>query len=87
MKAMVLHERGGTLRHEEAPKPQVGFGEALVRVRACGAGLTVVHILQGRLGSMSFPRIIAFRGRKAPSLDFQNFQTFQKRLRVIATLR
>jgi D-arabinose 1-dehydrogenase-like Zn-dependent alcohol dehydrogenase len=55
MKAMVLHERGGALRFEEVPRPQVGPGEALVRVRACGAGLTVVHIKQGRIGNVAFP--------------------------------
>lgn len=27
---MVLHERGGALRFEEVPRPQVGPGEALV---------------------------------------------------------
>lgn len=58
MKAMVLHEWGGALRLEEVPRPQVGPGEALVRMRACGAGLTVVHIKQGRLGSAALPRII-----------------------------
>src|SRR5438876_6709310 len=58
MKAMVLHEKGGTLGHEEVPQPQTGPGEELVRVRACGAGLTVVHIKQGRLGNMVLPRII-----------------------------
>jgi D-arabinose 1-dehydrogenase-like Zn-dependent alcohol dehydrogenase len=49
MKAMVLHERDGALRYEEVPRPQVGSGEALMRVRACGAGLTVVHIKQGQV--------------------------------------
>jgi D-arabinose 1-dehydrogenase-like Zn-dependent alcohol dehydrogenase len=49
MKAMVLYERGGALKLEEVPRPQVGPGEALVRVRTCGAGLTVVHIKQGQV--------------------------------------
>jgi propanol-preferring alcohol dehydrogenase len=58
MKAMVLHARGGALTLEEVALPRVGLGEALVRVQACGAGLTVVHIQQGRLGKMTLPRII-----------------------------
>lgn len=37
MKAVRFHQHGGpeVLRYEEAPEPQVGPGEALVRVRAC----------------------------------------------------
>lgn len=37
MKAVRFHEHGGpeVLRHEDVPEPEVGPGEALVRVRAC----------------------------------------------------
>lgn len=49
MKALVLHEYGGPLRVEEVPRPEPGPGEVLVRVGACGLGLTVAHILEGRL--------------------------------------
>ncbi len=57
MRAMVLHEPGGPLRPETVPIPRVGPGEALVRVRATGVGLTVVIMtaVPGRV--TSFPRI------------------------------
>src|SRR5687767_12453777 len=37
MKAVRFHEHGGAevLRYEEAPDPEIGPGEVLVRVRAC----------------------------------------------------
>ena len=41
MKALVLHEWGGPLKLEEVPVPKVGPGEALIKVRACGIGLTL----------------------------------------------
>ncbi len=48
MKALLLKEPGGSLHLEETPIPQPGSGEALVRVRACGLGLTLVWNRQGR---------------------------------------
>ncbi len=48
MKAMVLKEQGGPLSLEDVPVPQPGNGEVLVRVRACGLGLTLVWNLKGR---------------------------------------
>jgi NADPH:quinone reductase-like Zn-dependent oxidoreductase len=38
MKAVRFHEHGGVdvLRYEDAPEPELGPGEVLVRVRACG---------------------------------------------------
>ena len=48
MKAMVLKEQGGPLHLEDVPVPQPGNGEVLVRVRACGLGLTLVWNLRGR---------------------------------------
>lgn len=57
MKALVLHEFGGRFQLEEVPIPRVGPGEALVKVRACGIGLTVDWIRQGVLGG-SVPRIM-----------------------------
>jgi D-arabinose 1-dehydrogenase-like Zn-dependent alcohol dehydrogenase len=38
---MALHELGGSLKLEDVPIPEVGPGEALARVDACGVGYTV----------------------------------------------
>ncbi|MFL5665953.1 MAG: alcohol dehydrogenase catalytic domain-containing protein, partial [Ktedonobacteraceae bacterium] len=57
MHAMVLEEFGGHLKAETRPVPEPGPGEVLVRVVACGAGLTLESIRQGHLGG-STPRII-----------------------------
>lgn len=57
MRAMVLDTFGGTLRVETRPVPEPGPGEALVRVVACGAGLTLESIRLGHLGG-STPRIM-----------------------------
>ena len=63
MKALVLKEPGGPLHPEEVPIPQPGVGEVLVRVRACGLGLTLVWNRKGRGSGQGalrdkFPRII-----------------------------
>ena len=51
MKCMVLHDWvktwGNNLKLEERSTPEPGPGEALVRVRACGVGLTVSNFLIG----------------------------------------
>ncbi|MBA2391427.1 MAG: alcohol dehydrogenase catalytic domain-containing protein [Ktedonobacteraceae bacterium] len=57
MRAMVLEAFGGTLRLETRPVPEPGPGEVLVRVVACGAGLTLESIRLGHLGG-STPRIL-----------------------------
>ena len=46
MKAMVLHGMGEPMQFEEMPMPTVGPNEVLVRVRACGVGLTVVKAIR-----------------------------------------
>jgi alcohol dehydrogenase, propanol-preferring len=59
MKAMVLHAPRTPFVLEERPDPQPGRGEAVARVLACGAGLTIEHVRAGRaLAGASFPRII-----------------------------
>lgn len=50
MRAMVLSDWGGALALERRPVPQAGAGEVLVRVVACGAGLTLQHVRAGLLG-------------------------------------
>ncbi len=57
MRAMVLDTFGGSLRAEVRPVPVPGPGEVLVRVVACGAGLTLESIRLGHLGG-STPRIM-----------------------------
>jgi propanol-preferring alcohol dehydrogenase len=51
MRAMVLHDWvkkwGNNLKLEYVPIPKVGSKEALVRVKACGVGLTVYNFLIG----------------------------------------
>lgn len=54
---MVLDELGGALRLSEVPVPSIGPADALVRVRATGAGLTVVIMTANPGLVTSFPRI------------------------------
>jgi D-arabinose 1-dehydrogenase-like Zn-dependent alcohol dehydrogenase len=57
MKAMVLHAPNTPFVMEERPDPVPSRGEAVARVFACGAGLTIEHIRAGRAPA-SFPRVI-----------------------------
>lgn len=57
MRAMVLEEFGGILHLQTRPVPEPGYGEVLVQVMACGAGLTLESIRLGHLGG-STPRIM-----------------------------
>ena len=57
MKAMVLAEAGADFVLEERPVPVAGPGEAVARVLACGAGLTIEHTRAGRMGG-NFPLVI-----------------------------
>jgi propanol-preferring alcohol dehydrogenase len=57
MRAMVLEEFGGALKPSIRTVPEPGSGEVLVRVTACGAGLTLESIRLGHLGG-STPRIL-----------------------------
>jgi propanol-preferring alcohol dehydrogenase len=57
MRAAVLHETGGPLVVEDVAVPSVGPAEVLVRVRACGLGLTLVWNRDGRRDAR-LPRII-----------------------------
>ena len=59
MKALLLKKLGGPLSLEDVALPQPGPGEVLVRVRACGLGLTLVWNRNGRGGAAGkLPRII-----------------------------
>jgi len=57
MKAMVLKEWNGQLIPEERPIPQPGPVDVLIKVKACGVGLTLTNLKAGRTGG-SLPRII-----------------------------
>ncbi|MGE3937018.1 MAG: alcohol dehydrogenase catalytic domain-containing protein [Rhodospirillaceae bacterium] len=57
MKAMVLRSPGTPFVLETRPDPVPGPGEAVARVVACGAGLTIHHVRAGR-ARVDYPRII-----------------------------
>lgn len=57
MKAMLLKAANTPLVLETVPDPVPGPGEAVARVLACGAGLTIHHARAGRL-PIQYPRIL-----------------------------
>ncbi|MDB5809594.1 MAG: hypothetical protein JWN94_1716 [Betaproteobacteria bacterium] len=57
MKAMVLHGPGQPLKLVEMPTPTIGPADVLVRVRACGIGLTVVNLIATPGRITAYPRI------------------------------
>lgn len=57
MKAMLLKGPGTPLTLENVADPTPGPGEAVARVLACGAGLTVHHARAGRI-KVDYPRIL-----------------------------
>ncbi len=57
MKAQILHKAGLPFSLEDVPDPEPGPGEAVARVLACGAGLTIHHVRAGRAAA-EFPIII-----------------------------
>lgn len=57
MKAMLLKGKNQPLVLDTVPDPVPGPGEAVARVLACGAGLTVHHARAGRV-PIQYPRIL-----------------------------
>lgn len=57
MKAMVMKAWNGPYVLEDRPIPKVGPQEVLIRVKACGVGLTLTNLRAGLLGG-SVPRVI-----------------------------
>jgi D-arabinose 1-dehydrogenase-like Zn-dependent alcohol dehydrogenase len=57
MKAMVLRALWQPLELADMPMPDVGPADVLVRVRACGIGLTVVNLIATPGRVTSYPRI------------------------------
>lgn len=50
MEAIQITEWGGDLKQVSVDKPEPRQGEALLKVKACGVGLTVCNIINGVLG-------------------------------------
>jgi propanol-preferring alcohol dehydrogenase len=57
LKALVLEAPGQPFVLKTVPDPEPGPGEAVARVIACGAGLTIQHTRAGRV-KVDYPRII-----------------------------
>jgi D-arabinose 1-dehydrogenase-like Zn-dependent alcohol dehydrogenase len=57
MKALVLRSPGTPFELTRLPDPVPGPGEAVARVLACGAGLTIQHVKAGR-AKAKFPLVI-----------------------------
>ena len=57
MKAMLLKAADTPLTLETVPDPAPGPGEAVAKVLACGAGLTIHHARKGRI-KVDYPRIL-----------------------------
>ena len=57
MRAMVLTAPATPFQLMEVPDPVAGEGEAVAKVLACGAGLTIQHLRAGRM-KVDYPRII-----------------------------
>ena len=57
MKAMLLKAADTPLTLETVPDPVPGPGEAVAKVLACGAGLTIHHARAGRI-KVDYPRIL-----------------------------
>ena len=59
MRARRLDRWGGSAEPAEVPEPVPGEGEVLVRVEACGVGLTVLNCMAGDLGNSpdDLPRV------------------------------
>jgi D-arabinose 1-dehydrogenase-like Zn-dependent alcohol dehydrogenase len=57
VKAMVLKAKDAPFTLETVPDPVPGAGEAVAKVLACGAGLTVHHTRAGR-NPVQYPRIV-----------------------------
>jgi len=59
VRAAQISAWGGGLELVERPEPVAGEGEVLVRVEACGVGLTVLNCIRGDLGNddANLPRV------------------------------
>ena len=58
MRAMVLERAGTPLRLAEVAEPEPGRGQLRLRVRACGACRTDLHIADGELAEPKLPLVL-----------------------------
>ena len=58
MKAMLFERVGSPLRQVDAPVPQCGPGQVLVRVAACGVCRTDLHVVDGDLEEPKLPLVL-----------------------------
>ncbi|MDC3272137.1 alcohol dehydrogenase catalytic domain-containing protein [Hyphomicrobiales bacterium] len=57
MKALVLESKGTPFVYKDVKDPKPNENEAVIRVIACGSGLTIQHVRAGRI-EVDYPRII-----------------------------
>jgi propanol-preferring alcohol dehydrogenase len=57
MKAMRIHARGTPLVPDDIPIPQPGDGQVLLAVTACGVCRTDLHVRDGELPDLRYPRV------------------------------
>jgi NADPH:quinone reductase-like Zn-dependent oxidoreductase len=62
MKAIVLHEPNGAIAVGDAPKPEPGPGDALVKIRAAALNHRDVWIWKGQYAGLKFPIIVGSDG-------------------------
>ena len=55
---MLLKEKGKPFVFEDVPKPTPNEGEAVAKIIATGAGLTIHHTRMGRTPDIKYPLII-----------------------------
>ena len=58
MRAMVLEASREPLREQRVPRPRLGYGQLLIRVRACGVCRTDLHVCDGELAQPKLPLIL-----------------------------
>ncbi|MEO7032254.1 MAG: zinc-dependent alcohol dehydrogenase family protein [Polyangiaceae bacterium] len=58
MRAMVLEAAREPLREQRVPRPRLGYGQLLIRVRACGVCRTDLHVCDGELAQPKLPLIL-----------------------------
>ncbi len=58
MRAMVLEAAREPLRERLIPTPRLGYGQLLIRVRACGVCRTDLHVCDGELTEPKLPLVL-----------------------------